>query len=79
MTAYSAFFIVFAIGLGALAIDVGRMTVLRSQMQDRADAGAMAAAVHLDGREGAQARATAVAMNATSQVSGIPGDGENLN
>ncbi len=79
VTAYSAFFIVFAIGLGALAIDVGRMAVLRSQMQDRADAGAMAAAVHLDGREGAQARATAVATNAMSQTSGIPGDGENLN
>ena len=79
VTAYSAFFIVFAIGLGALTIDVGRMTVLRSQMQDRADAGAMAAAVQLDGRSGAQARATAVAMNAMSQISGIPGDGEVLN
>jgi hypothetical protein len=79
VTAYSAFFVVFAIGLGALAIDVGRMTVLRSQMQDRADAGAMAAAVHLDGREGAQVRATAVAMNAMSQISGIPGDGQDLN
>ena len=76
---FSAFFIVFALGLGALAIDVGRMTVLRSQMQDRADAGAMAAAVQLDGRVGAQTRATAVAMNAMSQMSGIPGDGENLN
>ena len=79
VTAYAAFFIVFAIGLGALAIDVGRMAVLRSQMQDRADAGAMAAAVQLDGRNGAQARATAVATNAMSQVSGIPGDGEVLN
>jgi hypothetical protein len=79
VTAYSAFFIVFAIGVGALAIDVGRMAVLRSQMQDRADAGAMAAAVQLDGRDGAQARATAVAMNAMSQMSGIPGDGEDLN
>ena len=79
VTAYAAFFIVFAIGLGALAIDVGRMAVLRSQMQDRADAGAMAAAVHLDGRDGAQARATAVATNAMSQVSGSPGDGEVLN
>ncbi len=79
VTAYSAFFMVFAIGVGALAIDVGRMTVLRSQMQDRADAGAMAAAVQLDGRNGAQARATVVAMNAMSQMSAIPGDGQNLN
>ncbi|MCH7694352.1 MAG: hypothetical protein IID50_12995 [Proteobacteria bacterium] len=79
MTAYSAFFTVFAIGVGALALDVGRMTVLRSQMQDRADAGAMAAAVQLDGRVGAQTRATAVAMNAMSQTSGISGDGQTLN
>ena len=76
---YSAFFIVFALGVGALALDVGRMTVLRSQMQDRADAGAMAAAVQLDGRVGAQARATAVAMNAMSQTSGISSDGQDLN
>jgi hypothetical protein len=76
---YSAFFIVLALSVGALVLDVGRMTVLRSQMQDRADAGAMAAAAQLDGRDGAQARATAVAMNATSQMSGIPGDGEDLN
>ena len=79
VTAYSAFFTVFAIGVGALALDVGRMTVLRSQMQDRADAGAMAAAVQLDGRVGAQTRATAVAMNAMSQASGISGDGQDLN
>ena len=79
VTAYSAFFTVFAIGVGALALDVGRMTVLRSQMQDRADAGAMAAAVQLDGRVGAQTRATAVAMNAMSQTSGISGDGQTLN
>ncbi len=76
---YSTFIIVLAIGLGALAIDVGRMTVLRSQMQDRADAGAMAAAVQLDGRDGAQARATAVATNATKQTSLISGDGQDLN
>ncbi len=77
--AYSAIFIIFAVGLGALAIDVGRMTVLRSQMQDRADAGAMAAAVQLDGRDGAQARATAVATNATEQTSLISGDSPALN
>ncbi len=79
VTAYSAFFTVFAIGVGALALDVGRMTVLRSQMQNRADASAMAAAVHLDGRSGAQTRATAVAMNAMGQMSGISGDGQDLN
>ena len=76
---YSAFFMVVALGVGALALDVGRMTVLRSQMQNRADAGAMAAAVQLDGRVGAQTRATAVAMNAMSETSGISGDSQTLN
>ncbi len=40
-------------------------------MQDRADAGAMAAAVYLDGTAGAMARATDVATNAMQQISAI--------
>lgn len=71
---YTAFFGSLAIGAGALAVDVGRMTVLRSQMQDRADAGALAGAAQLDGRVGAQGRATAVAVDAMSQVSAIAAD-----
>src|SRR5687768_709167 len=63
-----------AIGAGAVAVDVGRMTVLRSQMQNAADARAMAAAVQLDGRDGAQNRARAVAEDVMIHGSAIPED-----
>ncbi|MDF2764014.1 MAG: hypothetical protein K0S81_1008 [Rhodospirillales bacterium] len=63
-----------AIGAGAVAVDVGRMTVLRSQMQNAADARAMAAAVQLDGRDGAQDRARAVAEDVMIHGSAIPED-----
>lgn len=75
---FTAFFTVAALGAGALALDIGRMTVLRAQMQDRADAGALAAATQLDGRPGAQERATLIATAAMRQASGIPGDGGEL-
>ena len=73
---YTAFFSMLAIGAGALVLDVGRLSVLRSQMQNRADAGAMAGAMQLDGRAEARARATAVAVDAMDQISRIPGDGQ---
>ena len=44
ISAYSAILAVLGIGGAALAVDFGRAAVLRTQMQDRADAGAMAAA-----------------------------------
>ncbi|MBT3238015.1 MAG: hypothetical protein HOL37_03340 [Rhodospirillaceae bacterium] len=68
---YTGFFSVLALGAGTLVLDVGRMGVLRSQMQNRADAGAMAGASQLDGRVGAQSRAIALATNAMSQASFI--------
>jgi len=68
---FSGFFVVLALGAGALVLDVGRMSVLRSQMQDRADAGAMAGAAQLDSRAGAQVRATTIATAAMSQTSAI--------
>ncbi|NQV54792.1 MAG: hypothetical protein HQ503_02950 [Rhodospirillales bacterium] len=71
---YSAFIGLMAVGTGALAVDIGRASVLRSQMQNRADAGALAAAAQLDGRAGAQERALAVGMNATKSSSAIPSD-----
>lgn len=64
VTAYVAVFATLGLGLGALSIDMGRATVLKTQMQNRADAGAMAGAAQLDGRDGARARATEVAINA---------------
>ena len=75
---YSAFLGLLTVGAGALAIDIGRASVLRSQMQNRADAGALAAAAQLDGRDGARARATALAFNATLGESAIPSDGSTL-
>lgn len=71
---YSAMLAAVAIGGMTLAVDYGRMTLLKSQMQDRADAAAMAAAVHLDSRDGARADATDVALNAATQSSAIPSD-----
>lgn len=67
--AYVAFFTLIAAGAGTLAIDVGRMTVLRAEMQNRADAGALAGAAQLDGRDGAQARAQMMAVGAVTESS----------
>lgn len=75
---YAGFFSVLALGAGTLVLDVGRMGVLRSQMQNRADAGVMAGASQLDGRSGAQARATALATNAMTQSSFVSGSATEL-
>lgn len=76
--AYVAFFSMLAVGAGALAVDLGRMTVVRSEMQNRADAGALAGAAQLDGRAGAQARATAMALNAMHDSTRIASGGGEL-
>ena len=78
VSAYSALFIVAALGLGSFAIDYGRVTVARTQMQNYADAGALAGAVYLDGRIGARMRAEAVARNAMADASGIVNDDSEL-
>ena len=78
ISAYSAILAVIGIGGAALAVDFGRAAVLRTQMQDRADAGAMAAAVYLDFKPGAMARAEDVARNAIQQFSNLSGNGSEL-
>ncbi len=78
ITVYTALFLAAGISAGTLAIDVGRMTVLRSEMQNRADSAAMAGAVQLDGRAGARARALAVASNAATEWSALPSGGGDL-
>ena len=75
---YIAFFAFIAVGAGALAVDLGRMTVVRAQMQNHADASAMAAAVQLDGRDGAQARAQQMALNAARSTSRLTSDSNSL-
>jgi Flp pilus assembly protein TadG len=72
LTVYAALFATVAVSFGTIAVDFGRMTVLRSELQNRADAAALAAAVQLDGRKNAMARATDVAVNAVVEPSGIP-------
>ncbi|MCP4328758.1 MAG: hypothetical protein GY791_10035 [Alphaproteobacteria bacterium] len=46
---HASFVILLLLGATALAFDIGRMTVLRTEMQNRADGGAMGGAVSLDG------------------------------
>lgn len=74
---FGALFLTVSISAGALAVDIGRLGVLRSELQNRADAAAMAGAAQLDGRVGARARALAVAAQATTEFSNVPeGDAE---
>jgi len=62
---------VVLVGFGALALDVGRLFVLRSQMQNALDAAALAAAAELSRNVGAQARAEAAARNVLEYESGF--------
>lgn len=78
ITVFVGFFSVLALGVGALVLDVGRMSVMRSQMQNRADSAVMAGASQLDGRPGAQARATALAVDAINLTSAMTFSGANL-
>ncbi len=55
--------IVVLIGVAALAIDVGRLLLMRTDMQNAADAAALAAAAELDADNNAQARAMAAARD----------------
>lgn len=71
---YTAIFLAFAVGAGTLAVDFGRIVVLRGQMQNYADSAALAGAAQLDGRDKAKARATEVIQKAIKGQSGI-GDG----
>ncbi|HYD99098.1 MAG TPA: pilus assembly protein TadG-related protein, partial [Alphaproteobacteria bacterium] len=73
---YVALFAGLGIGAGALAVDIGRLGVLRAQMQNHVDAAAMAAARQLDARAGSRARARAAAQQAISaQALVTNGDG----
>ncbi len=68
---YVAFISTALVGALVLAVDIGRLTIVRTQMQNAADAAASAAAVQLDGQSGAQDRATTVAQTAAQQISKI--------
>ncbi len=66
---YVAFAGVALMGALVLALDVGRLTVVRSQMQNAADAACLSAAIQLDGLSNATDRAEVVARNATVPTS----------
>ena len=53
--------IVILLGIAALALDLGRLYVLKSEMQNAADAAALAAAAELNAKDDAIERATAAA------------------
>lgn len=60
----TAIVLIVLVGVAALAMDIGRLVVLRSQLQNAADAAAIAAAVELDGEADARERAMAAAREA---------------
>lgn len=58
-----AVLLVVLIGIAALGIDLGRVLVFRSEMQNAVDDAALAGAAELDGKPGARARAMSAARN----------------
>jgi hypothetical protein len=78
VAAYAAMAALTAIGAGAAAVDFGRAAILRTQMQNAADARAMAAAAQLDGRDGARSRATKVARETMDSKTAIAADGDDI-
>lgn len=77
-TIYASFAMVLMLGVGALALDIGRMSLLKTEMQNRADAAAMGGALYLDGSTDARVRAQQVAVNAATDSSNVPGDESDL-
>ncbi|MDX1580689.1 MAG: Tad domain-containing protein, partial [Alphaproteobacteria bacterium] len=78
MSVYLALFSILAIGAGAVAIDFGRSAALRVQMQNHADALALAGAVYLDGTNGARDRAEAVILGTAQATTNIAEGGGEL-
>lgn len=57
---YTGAFIAVGMGGAALSIDIGRIVLLKTQMQNRADAAALAGAAQLDAKKGGIERATLI-------------------
>lgn len=73
---YAAFVSALIMGAGVLALDFGKAALLKSQMQNAADAAALSAAMQLNGQVGAVERATAVAEDALNLGSSISDQGD---
>jgi Flp pilus assembly protein TadG len=61
---YTGAFLAIGVGGAALSIDIGRIVLLTTQLQNRADAGALAGAAQLDAQPGAIDRARSIMSNA---------------
>ena len=71
LTVYASLLALVAVSAGTLVIDFGRMTVLRTEMQNRADAAVLAGVAQLDGRDGARARATEMIVSAVNETTAL--------
>lgn len=71
---FTAILLVVLLGVAALALDLGRLFVLKTEMQNAADAAALSAARELDGRSGAIARAELAAKGMLSHYSKVAVD-----
>jgi Putative Flp pilus-assembly TadE/G-like len=58
-----SFVMALLLGLGALVLDIGRLLILKTEMQNAVDAAALAAAKELDKTSGARCRAVAAAQS----------------
>jgi Flp pilus assembly protein TadG len=67
------------IAAGGLAFDYARLASLDTELQSAADQAALAAATQLDGKSGAQTRATAAAQNLITNRALFANDGANRN
>lgn len=72
---YVAFAGSLAMAGGVVALDFGRVVVLKSQMQNAADAAALSGATQLDGLSGAISRATRIARDAVRHGSALADGG----
>jgi Flp pilus assembly protein TadG len=68
---YTALVMTVMVGAGAVAVDVGRMVVLQTQMQNAADSAALSAVTQLDGTTGARNRARTIAETTIRNMSGL--------
>lgn len=68
---YAALLMTLVLALGVLSIDVGRMVILTTQLQNAAAAAALAGATQLDGSSGSRARASSIATTAATRTSAI--------
>ena len=74
ITVYVALALMVLLGMAALTIDIGRLVLAKQELQDMADAAALASAATLrEGMDVERAKQTAIDMAAANTVLGQPG------